>query len=130
MMFYLLEKPSGDRMDEAVAHYRTRTIRSLTVRVFEENSRLLRNRLDVEEIVALMKAIGLRIENLVDFPSCVRALDMDGLIILIDVKPGTPFPENLRCVNFDLLKDRHDQILDEERLLTLYSCKLSYVLKE
>ena len=128
--FYLMEKPSGDRMDEAVAHYRTRTIRSLAVQVKQENYRTLRNRLDDEEIVAMMKAIGLIIDNLEDFPSCVRALDGEGFIILMNLKAGTPFPENLTCVNFDLLQDRQDQISNEDRLCTLYSCALAYVLKQ
>jgi len=117
-------------MDEAVAHYRTRTIRSLAVQVKQENYRTLRNRLDDEEIVAMMKAIGLIIDNLEDFPSCVRALDGEGFIILMNVKAGTPFPQNLKCVNFDLLQDRQDQISNEDRLCTLYSCALAYVLKQ
>jgi len=127
MMFHLIEKPSGDRMDEAVAHYRTRTIRSIAIQVKEENHQPLRNRLDLDEIVQMMRAIGLLIENLEDFPLCERAVDDEGFVVIMDVRAGTPFPENLDCVNFDLLKD---QDTEEDKLCTLYSCSIAYVLKE
>ena len=78
MKFIVLEKITGDRMDEAIQHYRQRNVKRLAIRVFERNGEPIREKLDIDEMLALWQAIGMRPENLDEFPVCLLSLDAPG----------------------------------------------------
>ena len=96
----------------------------LAIRVMERNGEGMTEKLTNGEMMDIWLGLGMKLDELATFPSCVRALDGDGFLILFT--PETFFPVNVDSVFFDLEEIRTQNSADQ---LVKFSCLVFFFLK-
>jgi hypothetical protein len=96
----------------------------LAIRVMERNGEGMTQKLTNGEMMDIWLGLGMKLDELATFPSCVRALDGDGFLILFT--PETFFPVNVVSVFFDLEEIRTQNSADQ---LVKFSCSVFFFLK-
>jgi hypothetical protein len=98
----------------------------LAIRVTERNGEGLTEKLTNGEMMDIWLGLGMRLDELATFPSCVRALDGQGFLILYKFTPETFFPVYVDSVFFDLEEIRTQNSADQ---LVKFSCSVYFFLK-
>ena len=98
----------------------------LAIRVMERNGEGMTQKLTNGEMMDIWLGLGMKLDELATFPSCVRALDGDGFLILYKFAPESFFPVYVDSVYFDLEEIRNQSSGETH---VKFSCSVYFFLK-